>query len=72
MATLRRLLRLLDLDTREGRTSFALLLVLVVAFGISLIADPSPLLAGVLGASLVALILLRTLLAMGVRFGRDR
>ena len=70
MASADRLLALLDLDTREGRVSFGLVAVLVVAFAVSTITDPSPAIQWVLGIALLSLIVLRTLLAMGVRFRR--
>ena len=70
MASFDRLLGLLDLDTRSGRTSFLVVLVLAIAVAVSFVTDPSPLLQAALGVTLLALLLLRTLLAMGVRFRR--
>ena len=72
MSALRSLLRLLDLDTRRGRASFGLVVVLLVAFALSFVTDPPPLARGLLGAALVGLIVLWTLLAMAPGLGRER
>lgn len=70
MTSFDRLLGLLDLDTRGGRATFGLVLVLAVAIALSFVTNPSPLLQAAIGVALLALIVLRTLLAMGIRFRR--